>query len=104
LGNEADARRFIGSCGELCEDVISAAKALGNMDEEFEALIRKSLSQKNCTSFSDLAVNGSDLVAIGIKGKAVGNTLGYLLERVIEAPGLNERETLLHIAADTNNI
>lgn len=42
----------------------------------------------------ELAVKGGDLVALGYRGKDVGDTLGSLLEAVIEgAP--NEREVLL---------
>lgn len=50
-------------------------------------------------SVKDLSVSGHDLFAIGVeKGKAMGNMLGMLLEKVLEEPGLNTKEKLLDIA------
>ncbi|HEX6576657.1 MAG TPA: hypothetical protein VF042_16935, partial [Gemmatimonadaceae bacterium] len=43
----------------------------------------------------DLAVNGSDLEKLGIRGPAVGQTLRSLLETVINDPAANSREKLL---------
>ena len=43
----------------------------------------------------DLAIDGSDLQRIGIKGPAVGQTLRSLLETVINDPSANSREKLL---------
>ena len=44
----------------------------------------------------ELAVSGSDLIAIGIKpGKEIGEILNRLLEMVIEDPELNQKEILL---------
>lgn len=48
---------------------------------------------------TDLAIGGNDLREIGFApGPKLGETLRYLLERVIERPELNERETLLALA------
>ncbi|MGE4284223.1 MAG: CCA tRNA nucleotidyltransferase [Clostridia bacterium] len=52
-----------------------------------------------CLSLDDLAVNGNDLVEIGVpKGKGIGVMLNELLEMVISEPQKNEKETLLNIA------
>ena len=51
-----------------------------------------------------MAVNGSHLVKIGIKGKAIGRTLDYLLEQVIESPERNDEDTLIALAKQLNNI
>lgn len=49
-----------------------------------------------CTSKNELAINGNDLLAIGVKeGRKVGILLDELLDRVIDQPELNEREKLL---------
>ena len=103
-GDEADARRFIGSTGELCEDILSAARALGNLDESFAKYVTISLSQNLCVTSDRLAVNGSHLVKIGIKGKDVGRTLEHLLEQVIETPELNCEEDLISLAKQFNNL
>ncbi|MBQ8140529.1 MAG: CCA tRNA nucleotidyltransferase [Clostridia bacterium] len=101
-GDGAAARRFIGACGELAADAVCAAKALGKTDAEFEALVKRNLSEKVCTTNAELAVNGSDIVKLGIKGKKIGETLSYLLERVIEEPQNNTRERLLLLAEEYN--
>lgn len=57
--------------------------------------------KKQCTSLKSLAVSGDDLIALGIRpGKEIKELLTYLLERVIEEPGLNNRETLLSLVSD----
>ena len=46
----------------------------------------------------DLAVNGRDLEKIGVTGPAVGQTLRWLLESVINDPAANRRDALLDAA------
>jgi tRNA nucleotidyltransferase (CCA-adding enzyme) len=46
----------------------------------------------------DLAIDGSDLQKLGIRGQAVGQTLRSLLESVINDPAANSRESLLDAA------
>jgi len=54
-------------------------------------------------SVGDLAVNGSDLMDLGIPaGPAIGTTLRRLLEVVIEDPARNERDILLALARSSN--
>lgn len=54
-----------------------------------------------CVSLKDLAVNGGDLIDMGMKpGKELGVILKALLEEVIEEPSRNRREYLLKRAAD----
>lgn len=48
-----------------------------------------------CLSLKDLAVNGHDLMVLGITGKEIGIQLNRLLEKVIEEELPNEKETLL---------
>lgn len=97
-GSDSDARRFIGSCGELTEDVIAAATALGRIDGKFADYVKKNLQKKVCTNNRGLAVNGSHLVKIGIKGREVGAVLSRLLEHVIEHPEDNDVEILTALA------
>ena len=57
------------------------------------------LDRKDPLNIRDLAVNGQDIMNLGIKeGRAVGNILNDLLEKVLKDPRLNEKETLLNIA------
>lgn len=61
-----------------------------------EELYAEILRDRDCTSLKDLAVNGKDLIAAGMKpGKELGKTLENLLQTVLEHPEKNTRETLL---------
>ena len=53
-----------------------------------------------CLSLKDLAVNGHDLMEIGITGREIGQTLNYLLEQVIDEKLPNEKNELLYAAAN----
>ena len=68
---------------------------LAQFSSEYEIIIK----EKQCCSLKDLAVNGKDLVALGINpGPGLGKVLGKLLDLVIEDPSRNEKETLLKLA------
>lgn len=103
-GDDTAARRFIGSCGAYVEEVLLAARAMGNLDAGFEAKVRENLDRRVCTSQSSLAVNGSHLVKLGILGKDVGRTLEYLLQTVLAEPDKNTYDTLISLAKEKNNI
>ena len=64
--------------------------------DRIEALARELLAQKAVFSLKELAVNGEDLLALGIPaGPGIGKTLNALLERVLSGELPNEREALL---------
>jgi tRNA nucleotidyltransferase (CCA-adding enzyme) len=64
-----------------------------------EALARELLAEQACFRVKDLAVNGCDLIALGIpEGPAVGRTLNALLEAVLGEEVPNERDALLALA------
>lgn len=53
------------------------------------------LEQQQCVSLKDLALTGTDLIALGIpKGRQIGDILNELLLDVIETPSHNTREYL----------
>ena len=53
------------------------------------------LAEQPCFTLKDLAVNGRDLLAAGLKGKAVGEALQTLLEAVMDGKVPNEKAALL---------
>ena len=55
------------------------------------------LAEQPCFTLKDLAVNGRDLTALGLKGKAVGEALQSLLDAVMDGKVPNEREELLKV-------
>ena len=67
---------------------------------DFSDRIKKIQASDNALSLKDLAVNGSDLIKIGIKpGKKLGWILNELLECVLDDPKANSKENLLLIAS-----
>lgn len=53
-------------------------------------------------TLKDLAVNGRDMMELGLKGPQIGKALNKLLDLVVDNPELNDRETLLRIVQDGN--
>ncbi len=54
------------------------------------------LEDNECLTIKDLAVNGHDLQSLGItEGKKIGESLNYLLDKVLENQELNKKDTLL---------
>lgn len=51
-----------------------------------------------CYTLSQLAVNGSDMASLGIRGPAIGQMLYHLLEQVASGKAENTKESLLEIA------
>ena len=61
-----------------------------------EAMAKEILSEPPCFSVKDLAVNGSDLIALGFsQGKIIGTILQFLLDAVIDETCKNEKKELL---------
>jgi tRNA nucleotidyltransferase (CCA-adding enzyme) len=63
--------------------------------------VRRVLVTRPALSTQDLAIDGRDLKALGLEpGPQFGEIMRVLLDRVIEEPALNERETLLRQARE----
>lgn len=68
--------------------------------EQLERLIRKILDEKQCYRLRDLAVDGTDLLRLGLPpGRQIGLVLEQLLSQVIEGRCPNEKGALLQAAA-----
>lgn len=79
----------------LAQSDYQRAEKLAYVDG-YQKLYEQIMEEENCLSLKDLAVNGSDLIAMGIKpGKEIGVILKGLLEEVLEDPEKNEKEYLL---------
>lgn len=64
--------------------------------KQYELIYENILNEKQCLSIRELAVTGSDLIAMGMQpGKAIGETLNQLLEIVLEHPEWNTKQKLL---------
>jgi tRNA nucleotidyltransferase (CCA-adding enzyme) len=108
--SDGTVRRFIRRVGpELLPDLFAlrAGDVVGrghgeDPERELGELRRRVdqvLSEDQALSIADLAVDGQDVMrALGVgPGRAVGDALRMLLDKVIEDPSLNERETLLRL-------
>lgn len=66
---------------------------------QIQKIYKKILSDNQCFSLKDLAINGQNLIEIGFKeGIEIGNILIELLDAVIDGKIINEKESLLKFA------
>ena len=69
-----------------------------------EARLNEIIDKRLCVRLSDLAINGNDLLKMGLKeGRMIGEILSFLLTAVIEERLENSKETLLTAAMDYSN-
>lgn len=69
----------------------------GEIDKA-EAILDQLLAESACVSLRQLAVNGRDLLALGLSGPAVGRILRTLLDAVLDETLPNQRAALLAAA------
>lgn len=62
---------------------------------QVEAVLAEILQQQACFSLKDLAVDGNDMLALGLTGKAVGDALQSCLDAVIDEQIANDRAQLI---------
>ena len=63
-------------------------------------LLEEIRAENACLTLKDLAVNGQDMLALGLKGPQIGKTLNALLDAVLEERLPNDREALLRYAGE----
>ena len=103
-------RRLLGELGpdtllDLLEltraDVMAQAPEKRHRLEGCEPLRAQIISLANenpCVTRSQLAVNGKDLMALGLQGPALGRMLELLLEEILEGRLVNEKDALMEFA------
>ena len=95
---ETDLRRLL--CIKRADN-LAQDPAYRAMQEEIgraEAILDRLLAEGACVSLDQLAVRGGDLLALGLSGPAVGETLEALLDAVIEERLPNDRAAQLEYA------
>ena len=66
--------------------------------DALETMLDMVINRGDCFRIKDLAINGKDLMEIGINpGKEMGDYLKHALDLVIHNPQLNTKEILLHL-------
>lgn len=68
-----------------------------------ERLIEEIVSEGDCLTLKDLAVNGNDLLNLGFSGKKIGEILNLLLENVLEGVLKNNKKELIAFAETLKN-
>ena len=94
------AREMIALYGSYTIPALALRAYRGEDTLALSQTVREQWDRGVCVRVSDLAVNGSDLAAIGIpKGREMGNILNALLAEVMKNPDLNTKDALLDLAA-----
>jgi tRNA nucleotidyltransferase (CCA-adding enzyme) len=106
-------RRYISQLGMetvnqllLLQEADMGSKGKGKPEELCQfailrTLLREIEAENPCLSLKNLAVDGHDLTELGIRGKAIGETLNRLLEKVMDEELPNEKAMLLHSVKKT---
>lgn len=72
--------------------------------DEIGAKAEQILAERQCLTLKDLAVDGRDVIAAGVKpGPEVGRILDGALGQVLNGEAPNERSALLHWIACSQN-
>ncbi len=91
-------RRWLAETGAAADDLASLWALRHGGEAPWAAAVADIRRRKDPLTRSDLAVTGADLQALGASGPRIGETLALLLDRVLDDPALNTRDTLLSLA------
>lgn len=93
-------RRWLAEVGSAADDLLRLWSLRRGSEAPWVAAVGEIRRRRDPLSRTDLAVTGNDLQALGAAGPLIGHILATLLERVLEDPALNTRDSLLAIARE----
>ena len=96
--DELTVRQWLAAVGAAADDLFTLWRLRHGGEAPWVGTASEIRRRKDPLARSDLAVTGTDLQQLGISGPQVGRILSSLLERVLEDPALNTRESLLALA------
>ena len=99
--DERSVRRWLATVGASADDLVALWSLRQGATPPWAERIRYIRQRGDPLSRADLAITGTDLMALGVTGPRIGETLASLLDRVLEEPALNTRESLLALARKT---
>ena len=93
---KAEAEEVRRAMSRMLPEVWDVLAELNGYGERVRCLTEEIRDRGDCLDLKHLAVNGQDLIAVGIRpGKEMGRSLEELLDRVLENPERNQKEVLL---------
>ena len=98
--DEISVRRWMSEVGSAADDLTEIWRLRNGREAPWSETSKTIRGHGDPLARADLAIDGSDLLALGVTGPAVGHILSTLLERVLEEPRLNSREALLALAKE----
>lgn len=99
-GDERAVRRWLAGAGVAADDVLRSVLLRTGRPAAWREDVEQIRRRGDAVRRGDLAIDGGDLLALGLTGPAVGRVLDRLLDRVLDDPAVNRRETLLTLARD----
>jgi tRNA nucleotidyltransferase (CCA-adding enzyme) len=96
--DERSARRWLATVEDSADDLVALWSLRHGAKPAWSESIQQVRKRGDPLTRSDLAITGTDLMALGVTGPLIGETLAGLLDRVLEQPALNTREQLLALA------
>ena len=88
-----DVTRLRARLGDDFAIALKLSVLLGSSSED----ILGYLNDNTPCSISELAIDGSDLMALGYEGREIGKALALLLDAVVKDPSLNSRDRLVEL-------
>ena len=99
-GDERAVRRWLAVAAAATDDALRAEELRTGRRAAWLGDVERIRERGDAVRRGDLAINGGDLLALGLTGPAVGRVLDRLLDRTLDDPALNRRETLLALARE----
>jgi tRNA nucleotidyltransferase (CCA-adding enzyme) len=96
--DQRSVRRWLAAVGASAGDLAGLWSLRRGGKPPWAAVMEEIRRRGDPLTRSDLAITGTDLEALGASGPRIGQTLAALLDRVLDDPALNTRDTLLALA------
>jgi tRNA nucleotidyltransferase (CCA-adding enzyme) len=98
--DDAAVRRWLSTVGKAADDLMALWGLRHGAPPSWAPIVQQIRQRGDPLARGDLALGGSDLQALGMSGPRIGEALAVLLDRVLQDPSRNTRETLLSMARE----
>jgi tRNA nucleotidyltransferase (CCA-adding enzyme) len=96
--DQRSVRRWLSTVGASADDLATLWSLRHESEPPWGPSMKEIRQRGDPLTRSDLAISGTDLEALGTRGPRIGQTLAALLDRVLDDPTLNNRDSLLALA------